>query len=241
MMILCSIGRSDPKNGSVLSLADQRQNAACTEVNSWTFYSRNACDSALPGDAARRRASALGEVTLQKPLRGVCCIKWESSAHRPGGNRQRALPARRGLRAFYPSVSYADTSPFRGGYWRASALGEVTLQKPLRGVCCIKWESSAHRPRRESAAGTARPEGIGSGLCPPGGNRPRGLPRLIQTSGWRGNARRYPGAAQQWSCPCSPDALQAGSLPRQPRRRKYRPERPRCVQQPCRSHKHPRS
>ena len=178
MMILCSIGRSDPKNGSVLSLADQRQNAACTEVNSWTFYSRNACDSALPGDAARRRASA---------------------------------------------------------------LGEVTLQKPLRGVCCIKWESSAHRPRRESAAGTARPEGIGSGLCPPGGNRPRGLPRLIQTSGWRGNARRYPGAAQQWSCPCSPDALQAGSLPRQPRRRKYRPERPRCVQQPCRSHKHPRS
>ncbi|MBR3417965.1 MAG: hypothetical protein IKG82_04665, partial [Oscillospiraceae bacterium] len=86
------------------------------------------------------KASALGEVTPQKPQSAACT--WQIGGASPtvsGGNRPRRLCA-----------------PFRGGLGKASALGEVTPQKPRSAAC---KEENRERPaagsRRKTAPGTA--------------------------------------------------------------------------------------
>jgi len=118
------------------------------------FFSRN-CVIHFSLFVIHCSLKTMGAVTPQKPRSAACTAKNGSgSPTASGGNRQRALPARREMPAGAPR--------------RAFALGAVKLKKPPRGVYREKWERFANRLRRESPAGGS----------PPGGKRLSALPTL---------------------------------------------------------------
>ncbi len=93
-----------------------------------------------------------------------------------------------GLRAVSVGISRGRYSLFTeiriAGLLAAGfSIGRSNLtEAAISGVYREKRERFAHRPRRESPAGAARPEGIASGGSPPGGKCQRGLPARRKTA-----------------------------------------------------------